>query len=249
MFANRSGCCGTWPLKPSLTPLAGRGWVLQRLLLGVDLSVAVSVEHFQVVTRLLATVTPPDPMVDVPGLLFGVKSLPAHHATSLLFLPEIFDPSSTRQGVAQLPGQPLFQVEFPLWIVGVGCTPDLRPPQDFDPRGVHELNGPGLTCAITDDAREHPVSVAHLMEVFLLDPLPILLAMASMTPALQLPEDSAVHGREGALTHGITMVHGPAFDLLVQALDEVSRRHVARVVDRFLDLGQEGLDASFRGLD
>ena len=70
-----------------------------------------------------------------------------------------------------------------------------------------------------------------------------------MTPASQLPEDPVVHSREGAFTHGITMVHGPAFDLLVQALDQVSRRHVARVVDRLLDLGQEGPDASFRGLD
>jgi hypothetical protein len=60
-----------------------------------------------------------------------------------------------------------------------------------------------------------------------------------MTPAFQLPEDPVVHSREGAFTHGITMVHGPAFDLLVQALDQVSRRHVAGVVDRFLDLGQE----------
>ena len=70
--------------------------VLQRLALGVDLSVAVGVQHLQVVTRLLAASTAPNPMVDVPGLLFGMKGLPAHHATSLLLLPEIFDPSSTQ---------------------------------------------------------------------------------------------------------------------------------------------------------
>src|SRR5262249_32998489 len=118
---------------------------------------AVGVEHFQVVTRLRATVAPPDPMVDVPGLLFGVKRLPARHAISLLLLPEIGDPSSTRQSVAELPGQPLFQVEFPLRIVGVGGTPNLHPPQDFHSRCAHELDGPDLARAITDCAREYPV--------------------------------------------------------------------------------------------
>jgi hypothetical protein len=162
-----------------------------------------------------------------------------------LLFPEIFDPSSTRQSVAELPGQPLLQVEFPLRIVGVGGTPNLHPPQDFDSRCVHELDGSALARAITDCAREHPVSVTHLLKVFLLDPLPTLLRMASMTPPFQLPEDSVVHGREGAFTRDITMVHGPAFDLLVQTQDQVSSRHVPRVVDRFLDLGQEGLDASF----
>ena len=67
--------------------------------------------------------------------------------------------------------------------------------------------------------------------------------MAPMAPSFQLPEDSVVHGREGAFARDITMVHGPAFDLLVQTPDQVSRRHAPRVVDRFLDLGQEGLDA------
>src|SRR5207248_664940 len=106
-------------LKPSLTPLAGRGLVLQRFFLGVDLSVAVGVQHLQVVTRLLTTLTTPNPVVDVPGLLFDAEGLPAHYATSLLLLPEILDPSSTRQSVGQLPGQPLFQIQFPLRIVRV----------------------------------------------------------------------------------------------------------------------------------
>ena len=200
---------------------------------------AVGVEHFQVVTRLLATVAPPDPMVDVPGLLFGVKRLPAHHATSLLLLPEVFDPSSTRQGVAELPGQPLFQVEFPFRVVGVGGTPNLHPPQDLNSRCAHELDGPDLVRAVTDRAREHPVSVALLLEVFLLDPLPTLPRVASMTPSHQLPEDPVVHGREGALARDMTVVHGPAFDLLVQTLDHFTGRLAARVLDRFPDLGQE----------
>ena len=44
------------------------------------------------------------------------------------------------------------------------------------------------------------------------------------------------------------MVHGPALDLLVQTPDHFSCRQAARVVDRFLDLGQERLHAPRRRL-
>src|SRR6516162_6944478 len=81
---------GTQP-SPSAIPLA------------VDLPMAMGVQQLQVVVRLTAASTAPDPMVDVPGLFFDAKDLPAHHASSLLFLPEIFDPASTRQSVGQLP--------------------------------------------------------------------------------------------------------------------------------------------------
>ena len=201
--------------------------VLQRLFLGVDLSMAVGVEHLQVVTRFLTTLATPDPMVDVPGLLFDAKGLPAHHATSLLLFPEVLNPSSTRQSVGQLPGQPLFQIQFPLRVVGVGCTPNLHPPQDFDPCCVHQLNWPSLALAITDHAREHPVPAADSLEVFLLDPFPALFAMASTTPSHQLPEDSVIHCLKGAFTHRMAMIHGPAFDLLIQTPDHVSRRHAS----------------------
>ena len=143
-----------------------------------------------------------------------------------------------------------FQVQFPLRIVGVGCTPDLHPPQDLAPPLLSSTGSArALPCAVTDHAREHPVPAAVSLEVFLLDPLPALLAMASSTPSHQLPEDPVIHCLEGAFTHRITVIHGPALDLLIQTPDHVSRRHAARVVDRFLDLGQERLDVSLRRLD
>src|SRR5208337_4209357 len=98
---------------------------------------------------------------------------------------------------------------------------------DFDPCCVHQLNWPSLALAITDHAREHPVPAADSLEVFLLDPFPALLAMASTTPSHQLPEDSVIHCLEGALTHRMAMIHGPAFDLLIQTPDQVSRRHAS----------------------
>src|SRR4051812_24724948 len=76
----------------------------------MDLSMTIGMQQLQVVARLLATSIAPHPMVDVPGLFFGAKDLPAHHAPPLLFLPEILEPASTR-GVANLPGGSTGQTE------------------------------------------------------------------------------------------------------------------------------------------
>src|SRR5262249_38034279 len=141
------------------------------------------------------------------------------------------------------------QVKFPLRIIGVGGTPDLLPSQDLDPRCLHQPDRSCRARAVTDYAREHPVPVALVLEVFPLDPLPALLGMASATPSPQLPEDPVLHLTEDALTHGIAVVHCPAFNLLIQAPAQFARRHAARVADRFLDPGQERLDAPLRWLD
>src|SRR6202042_2572428 len=159
---------------------------------------AVGVQQLQVVVRLTAASTAPDPMMDVPGFFFGLKDLPAHHASTPLSLPEILDPASTCQGMRQLPGRSLLQVELPLRIVGVGRTPDLHPPQDLDPGRFHQPDRSRRTGAVTDQPREHPVPVALSLEVSLLDPLPALLGMASATPSPQLPEDLVVHRMEDA---------------------------------------------------
>ena len=46
----------------------------------------VGVQQLQVVARLAAASTAPDPLVDLPGLLVGAKDLPAHiHRPSCLF--------------------------------------------------------------------------------------------------------------------------------------------------------------------
>jgi hypothetical protein len=42
------------------------------------LPVAVGVQQFEIVERVLTSSTAPDPMGDVPGLLFDLKALPAH---------------------------------------------------------------------------------------------------------------------------------------------------------------------------
>src|SRR5215472_11222011 len=81
------------------------------------------------------------------------------------------------------------------------------------------------------------------------DPSPALPRVSSPAPAPHHLEDPAIHGRKGALARCITVIHGPALDLLVQALDQFSGRQAARAVDRSLDLGQERLDAGRRWLD
>jgi hypothetical protein len=61
-------------------------------------------------------------------------------------------------------------------------------------------------------------------------------------------KDPMSHVRKGAFARGITVVHGPAFDLLVHTLDHFTGRLAARAVDGLLDLGQERLDVLRRRL-
>src|SRR5208337_4066791 len=77
---------------------------------------------------------------------------------------------------------------------------------------------------------------------------PTLLRVPSPAPAPHHLEDPVIHILKGAFARRITVIHGPALDLLVQTLDHCSCRQAARVVDGFPDLGQERLDVLRRRL-
>src|SRR5262249_1215715 len=159
----------------------------------------------------------PDPMVDVPGLLRHAQGLTTYHTPPLLFLPQILDPTSTRKRLFQLPGHPCFQVQFPRRIVGVGFAPYLHMGDDAHLGGFHQLNRPALTFPVAQRCREHPILLAHALEVFLLDPRPTLLTVPSSTPMPHHAKDASIHLREGALARRMAMIHGPTLDLLIQA--------------------------------
>src|SRR5262249_22609703 len=108
------------------------------LLAIVDLSMACTVEQFQVVRGFLSAMTSPASMMDVPRFLAGSQRLATSHTTPLLALPEILDPPSTRKGSFQLPVQPFFQVKFPRWIVRIGCAPDLHEAAHRHPACFHQ---------------------------------------------------------------------------------------------------------------
>jgi hypothetical protein len=82
------------------------------------------------------------------------------------------------------------------------------------------------------------------MEVSFLDPSPTLALMPFPTPMPDHTKDPSIHLRKCAFAGRMTVVHGPAFDLLIQTLDQLACRHPSRLVNRFLDLGQERRDAS-----
>src|SRR5262249_4689158 len=163
--------------------------------------------------------------------------------------PRVTHPAPACKGVAHLPAHPLLQVRFPRRIVRVGPPQYLLPPHDLDLARLHQPNRPSLALAVSDHPGENPLTASLALEVFLLDPPPALAAVALVVPPLEFPEDPVVHRREDAFAHSKTVVHGPALDLLIQTPDQVSRRHASRAVDRFLDLGQEPLDAPPRRLD
>src|SRR5205823_2955901 len=112
-----------------------------------------------------------------------------------------------------------------------------------------QLDRVGRVLPSSQRAREDPLILTHLLEVVLLEPLPRFVPVPFLAPAPEHAEDPMIHLREGAVARGMTMVHGPAFDLLIEAQDQVARRHAPRAVNRFPDLGQERTDALPRWLD
>jgi hypothetical protein len=106
-------------LKPSKTPLAGRGRFCQSFLY-MDLPMTVGMQQLQVVGCARAASAAPDAMVDMHVFLRDSQRLTADQASSLSFLPQAFDPTATCQRLAQLPYQSCFQVQFPLRIVELG---------------------------------------------------------------------------------------------------------------------------------
>ena len=102
---------------------------------------------------------------------------------------------------------------------------------------------PALAFGIEQFPGEDRVAMTVSLEVGHLDPLPTLLPVPSPAPPPHHSRDPVIDVVEGALARRVTVVHGPALDLLVQAQDHFPGRLAARAVDRFLDLGQERLDA------
>ena len=206
-------------------------------------------QQLYIVTFISATSASPNTMVDVPGPLLHLQRLPAYPTSSLLILPLVLDPTVSGQSLLQFPYHSCFQIQFPLWIVGIDFAPYLHLADDPHFACFHQHDWPGFPPAIASCPREYPILVPYSWEVFLLDPLEALLPMSFPTPAPRHLKDSVIHFLKDAFTHGMTMIHGPSLDLLIQTIDHVSCRHALRVLHRFPDLGQERLDASSRWFD
>src|SRR3982751_3743072 len=86
----------------------------------------VGMHQLHVVRRVRTASAAPDAMMDLAVLLCDPQGLTADSTSSLLFLPEIFDPTASCQRLGQLPTQPCFQVQFPLRIVGIDGAADLH---------------------------------------------------------------------------------------------------------------------------
>src|SRR5262245_11420883 len=188
-------------------------------------------------------------MMDLPVLLCGPQRLTTDPTSSPLFLPQIVDPTATGQRLGQLPTPPCLQVQFPLRIVGIDVAADLHITNDLHLGRGPQLDRPALASLVPQRTGEDPVAMTVGAERGRPEPSPALLLVPSPAPPPHHLEDPAIHGRKGALARRLTVVHGPALDLLVPAPDHLSGRQAARAVDRLLDLGQECLDARRRRLD
>src|SRR5258708_6005784 len=105
----------------------------------MDLPMAVGMQQLRVVRRVRTASAAPDPMMDLAVFLCVPQELTTDPTSSLLFLPEIFDPTATCQRLGQLPTQPCLQVQFPLRIVGIGGAPDLYIANDPHLGCFHQL--------------------------------------------------------------------------------------------------------------
>src|SRR6266540_357390 len=199
----------------------------------------VGMQQLPVVRRVRTASAAPDLMMDLTGLLCDPQGLTADHTSSLLVLPERFDPTATCQRLGQLPTPPCFQVQFPLRIVGIDDAPDLHVANDPYLGCFHQLDRPALAFRIPQPTGKDRVAITVAREIVRLDPLPAFLPVPSPAPAPHHSGDPVIDVLEGALARRVTVVHGPALDLLIQSLDHFSCRLTARAVDRFLDLGQE----------
>src|SRR5208337_874286 len=136
----------------------------------------------------------------------------------------------------------------PLLSAAVDCAADLHIANDPHLGCCHQLDRPTLAFLVPQRTGEDPVAMTVVREIVLLEPFPALLRVPSPAPVPQHLEDPVIHVHKGAFARRITVIHGPALDLLVQTLDHYSCRQAARVVDGFPDLGQERLDVLRRRL-
>src|SRR4029077_1189768 len=98
-------------------------------------------------------------MMDLTVLLCYPQRLTAGHTSSLLFLPEIFDPTVTCPRLGQLPTPPCLQVQFPLRIVGIDGALDLHVTNDLHLGCGHQLDRPTLAFLVQQRTGEDPVAM------------------------------------------------------------------------------------------
>src|SRR6185437_11814526 len=103
----------------------------------------------------------------------------------------------------------------------------------------HQMDRPRLAFAIQQRPGEDPMASTNLLEVFLLEPRPTLTPVTATTPMPDHTEDTSIHLGKGALAHRPTMVHRPAFDLLVQTLNQHTHAVAVTSLDCFLHLPQK----------
>jgi hypothetical protein len=109
----------------------------------------------------------------------------------------------------------------------VAESTDLHITDNLHLRRGHQLDRPALAFGVPQRAGKDPVAVTVAQEVFLLDPLPALLRVPSPAPPPHFLEDPVIDIRKGAFARCITVIHGPAFDLLIQTPDQFSCRLAA----------------------
>src|SRR6516162_6950811 len=86
------------------------------------------------------------------------------------------------------------------------------------------------------------------LKVFLFDPSEVFIPVSSSCPSPQTPEDGMVDVVESTLANHVPMIVGPAPNLGVEFLNQISGRHAERGFDRCSDARQESFNVFLGGL-
>ena len=130
-------------------------------------------------------------MVVIPAGYFG-DFLLANRTNAVLGFPQTDELSSSAKGVDHFDIQAVFKVEFVLWVEGVSVASYL---DVSSIRRVSSLDQyPDLTIVL---ALEDPLTVIHIFEVFIFDPLAGFGRMSSFGPAPESLKDDCIYFGKG----------------------------------------------------
>ena len=128
------------------------------------------------------------------------------------------------------------------WVVRVGICSDLGVSDDAGSRREAEPV-PGCWLSLTgfDLAEEAPPTVLECAEVFICDPLSVLVGVPSSSPPPEALEDGSVDLLKGSLAAGVLVIVDPSLYFRVEEQYQVIRGCRFIAFDHGSDLFQEGM--------
>ena len=175
------------------------------------------------VSRVVLAVSSPNKVAGGPAGLSG-EPLGANRAAALLGKPELHQASITARVVYHLKSKTFFKVDFPILVIGIGLSSDLKVSLDKSGFGFAQMNGLPFLVLVRDHSGKYPVASAHCLEVFPPYPGGTPGRVFTLAPAPDHPEDVRINFPKGLLTYYVLVVAGPSADDWIEPLYQAASR-------------------------